>query len=354
MTKRIGLSLILFLSFSLVLWQGSTRLFAAPAQQATPDTTAEPAEEPSLEHTHELTATATTTPTLADLAAHVAALQAQVDALSADSAGLASEVTTAVYLLDTAGLHDLDVRLNDAGVIEPADAGAVGRVARLLSSVDWPQDLAADAASLTDLLTQLAAALRDDDVETAAALATQVHETQHDFSHAADHWLGDVTVASGHEAAGQAFRVTSAVYLLDTAGLHDLDVRLNDEGVIEPSDAGAVGRVARLLTSVDWPQDLAADAASLTDLLTELAAALSNDDLETAAALATQVHDSQHDFSHAAEHWLSATDSDQAGHGDDHGEVSESAADDHGHDEAGEDEDHSHGEDGEESSENGG
>ncbi|MEZ4728502.1 MAG: hypothetical protein R3E79_15315 [Caldilineaceae bacterium] len=83
------------------------------------------------------------------------------------------------------------MRLNEEGVIEPADAGRVARVARLLSSVDWPEALATEAVTLTNVLTALTTALTDDDLETAAPLATQVHETQHDFSHAAEHWLSE-------------------------------------------------------------------------------------------------------------------------------------------------------------------
>ncbi len=351
MTKKLGLILGLCMSVSVLFWQGSPYLFAAPPHQETSTAADEAAEAAAVDATQELTTTATITPTLAELAAQVAALQAEVAALRSDSAaGLANEVTTAVYLLDTAGLHDLDVRLNEEGVIDPADAGTVRRVARLLSSVDWPADLAADAADLTALLNELADALSNDDVETAAALATEVHESQHDFSHAAEHWLEGITVDSGEQsAAGQAFRVTSAVYLLDMAGLHDLDVRLNEEGVIDPADAGTVRRVARLLSSVDWPADLAADAADLTALLTELADALSDDDAEAAATLATQVHESQHDFSHAAEHWLAnllASDNAHSEHG----------TQDHGEEEAGEDaHDHEndHGDEDEELSESG-
>jgi hypothetical protein len=127
------------------------------------------------------------------LAARIEALEAQVEALSSageSHAASANELTTAVYLLDTAGLHDIDVRLNEEGVIDPSDAGTVTRVARLLPTVDWPEGLAEDAATLTDLLAQLGAALAEDDVAAAAPLATQVHETQHDFSHAAEAWLG--------------------------------------------------------------------------------------------------------------------------------------------------------------------
>jgi acetone carboxylase gamma subunit len=328
MTKKLTVAGLALLGI-LFLWSQQSSLLAAPTLQSstsTPVATQEPMEENE----------ATTEPSLAQLGTRIDALEAQVAALTSPAAhAVASpnEVTTAVYLLDTAGLHDIDVRLNEEGVINPADAGAVTRIARLLPTVDWPESLAEDAAALTDLLTQLAAALTEDDVETAAPLAAQVHEAQHDFSHAAEHWLGEATLPAETQAAGQAFRVTSAVYLLDTAGLHDIDVRLNEEGVIEPSDAGTVARVARLLPTVDWPESLAEDAATLTDLLTQLAAALTEDDVETAAPLATQVHEAQHDFSHAAEHWLgeaSGEHGDEAAEGDDHAAGEE---EDHGEEE---------------------
>jgi hypothetical protein len=122
----------------------------------------------------------------------------------------------------------------------------------------------------------------------------------------------------------QAFRVYVATYLLDEAGLHDLDVRLNEEGEILPDDRGQVLRVARLLAILDWPEEVAEDADTLIDLMYELAEALGDDDLESAAPLATEVHDRQHDLSHAVEDWLNETE--------------------HGHDRGGE-HPHGHGED---------
>jgi acetone carboxylase gamma subunit len=335
MKKVILAASLLFGAF--LLLRQPPAMPAALAMQAsapTPVATEEPVEE-----SEAVADEAASEPTLAELAARIEALEAQVAALS--SAGeshtaSANEVTTAIYLLDTAGLHDIDVRLNEEGVIDPTDASTVTRLARLLPTVDWPEALAADAATLTDLLTQLATALSDDDVEAAAPLATQVHDTQHNLSHAAEHWLSEATVITGTHAAGQAFRVTSAIYLLDTAGLHDIDVRLNEEGAIDPTDASTVTRLARLLPTVDWPEALAADAASLTDLLTQLATALSNDDVEAAAPLATQVHDTQHDLSHAAEHWLSEASGDhhdEAAEGDDH---DHSESDDHSEEESSE------------------
>jgi hypothetical protein len=289
------------LIFSTIMFYQLPPLAAAPARfdQATP--TPAPAEE-AAEHAED-------EPTLHDLAARIATLEAQVTELSHSTASHpassdASAMTTAVYLLDTAGLHDLDVRLNEEKIIEAGDAGKTARVTRLLSAVHWPEALATDAETLISLLTDLSTALGEDDLATAAPLATQVHETQHDFSHAAEHWLGEADQAETYDAPGQPFRVTAAVYLLDNAGLHGLDVRLNEEKVIEAGDAGSVARVVRLLAAVDWPDELAEDAATLSDVLTELAEALGNDDLKTAAPLATEAHETQHDFSHAAEHWL--------------------------------------------------
>lgn len=301
-------------------------LHAAPFADSTP--TPAPAEEPA---NAVITETATTTATtLTDLQARIDALQAQVDELAAHHAEPettdVNQVTTAVYLLDTAGLHDLDVRLNEEGVIEPSDAGRVARVWRLLAAVAWPEPLATEIVTLTTALADLSTALENDDLAAAAPLATLVHETQHDFSHAVEHWAEDAH-APAH-SAGQAFRVTSAVYLLDTAGLHDLDVRLNEEEVIEAGDSGRVARVARLLGTVDWPEPLATEVVTLTTVLTDLATALENDDLATAAPLATQVHEVQHDFSHAAEHWLGEL----TGHHDEeanHAEEEEKAEDGH-------------------------
>lgn len=319
------------------LWVMPAPMTAAPV---TDEATPTPAEEAA---TAAMTTTADTEaaePTVAELLARLDALQAQVDELEAHHAAEhpaadANQVGTAIYLLDTAGLHDLDVQLNEEKVINPADGGRVARLARLLSSVVWPEVLATDAHTLQELLDQLATALTDDKIDEAAPLATQVHEAQHDFSHAVEHWLGEAEAPTAD--AGQAFRVTSAVYLLDTAGLHDLDVRLNEEKVIDPGDAGQVARVVRLLATVDWPAALATNAVTLTTVLTDLSTALADDNLEVAAPLATQAHEVQHDFSHAAEHWLG----EQVG-ADHHEEAGAAEGDDHDHaaGEEGDDSDH--------------
>jgi hypothetical protein len=103
---------------------------------------------------------------------------------------------------------------------------------------------------------------------------------------------------------GQVFQVAIATYLMDTAGFHGIDERLNQEGVIDPGDAGVVNRVNRVLAVTSWPEDLQAQVDSLRATLDKYAEALTNDDVEAAKPLATEAHELQHDLSHAVENWL--------------------------------------------------
>lgn len=117
----------------------------------------------------------------------------------------------------------------------------------------------------------------------------------------------------------QRFQATIAAYLMDTAGFHGMDERLNDESLIEAGDAGTVNRVNGVLAVVDWPEELRPQAEALQVILTQYAEALSNDDVEAAKPLATQAHEAQHDLSHAIGNWLSGDN----GHGeeDEHAET---------------------------------
>jgi hypothetical protein len=91
--------------------------------------------------------------------------------------------------MDTAGFHAMDERLNNEGLIDPADAGVVQRVRGLVGVTAWPAELAEAATSFTTVLDQYAEALAADTVETATPLAAQVHEIQHDLSHNTGSWL---------------------------------------------------------------------------------------------------------------------------------------------------------------------
>ena len=120
-------------------------------------------------------------------------IEAQLSALKAEAghqtAGTA-DVAVAQYILDTTGFHGMEDSLTESGEINPAFLSAVNRTQKVLASTQWPEELSADAESLVALLADFAAALEADDAAEATRLAAEVHEAQHDFSHAIDNWLG--------------------------------------------------------------------------------------------------------------------------------------------------------------------
>ncbi|MBE7467520.1 MAG: hypothetical protein HS114_00050 [Anaerolineales bacterium] len=134
--------------------------------------------------------------------------------------------------------------------------------------------------------------------ETSAGDSATEHE--HDAS-AAEDTTGQTVVVSEQE---QKFQVTIATYLMDTAGFHAMDERINQEGTIDAGDAGVVNRVIGVLEATAWPADLQTQVDELKDTLSQYAEALANDDVEAAKPLATQAHELQHDLSHAAGSWL--------------------------------------------------
>jgi hypothetical protein len=205
----------------------------------------------------------------------------------------------------------------------------------VLAATHWPEALQPQVDELQTTLATYTEALSGDDVEGAKPLATQAHEQQHDLSHAVEHWLGEVAGATAAiSPQEQMFQATVATYLMDTAGFHGIDERLNGEGVIDPGDAGVVNRVNRILAVTAWPAELQAQVDPLKETLSQYAEVLSNDDVEAAKPLATQAHEQQHELSHDVEHWLGEM-SGSAGHGTDE------TAKDHGTEESGEGHDES-------------
>ena len=175
--------------------------------------------------------------TIAELVAQVEALQAQVAALEA--ALQINQVNNAIYQLDLVGLHTLDERLNETGEIMGSDSSRMAAIARLMSTVAWPDDLTADAESLTLTLQDLAAALYDEDVEAGAALATEAHEAQHALSHAAEHWIAGGGVHADHGDMGghDHMHGDDLAMVIDVDGLLIENVRAN---LSLPSPTGSV------------------------------------------------------------------------------------------------------------------
>ncbi|NJN93949.1 MAG: hypothetical protein HC875_07570 [Anaerolineales bacterium] len=120
-------------------------------------------------------------------------------------------MTVTLYLMDTAGFHAMDERINQEETIDAGDAGVVNRVISLLEATAWPADLQAQADELKDALSQYAEALANDDVAAAKPLATQAHDLQHGLSHAAGAWLSGESGAPSTAQKGNIAIVTSTV-----------------------------------------------------------------------------------------------------------------------------------------------
>lgn len=243
--------------------------------------------------------------------------------LTNNSNGADALVGVSTDAAESAELHETEIDANDVMRMKPVEAvelPAGGSVAMepggkhiMLIGLKENHN-AGDKISLT--LSFRNAAPQTVEVEITESLTGgDAHQEAGQPAHdqAGEHMAADQTDSLA--AQEQRYQVVTTLYLLDTAGLHDLDVRLNEEGVINPSDAGLVNRVNRLLSVTAWPEALQPQAEELQALMQQYAQALSDDDVEAAKPLATQAHELQHDLSHDVEHWL---ESGGAEHGGDH------------------------------------
>jgi copper(I)-binding protein len=224
---------------------------------------------------------------------------------------------------ESAELHETEIDANDIMRMKPVEAvelPAGGSVAlepggKHIMLVGLNEGLnAGDKISLT--LSFRNAAPQTVEVEITESLAG--NDTHQEAGQPAHDQAGEPMAQERTDsptAQEQRYQVVTTLYLLDAAGLHDLDVRLNEEEVINPSDAGLVNRVNRLLEVTAWPEALQPQAEELQAVMQQYAQALADDDVEAAKPLATQAHDLQHDLSHEVEHWL---ESGGAGHGGEH------------------------------------
>ena len=85
----------------------------------------------------------------------------------------------------------------------PGDSGQFRRLVHLLSAVDLQPELAEEGTALVETLTQLSAALADDDLENAVPLASAAHEAQRHFSSNVADWF-DRTRMPAEEDPDQA------------------------------------------------------------------------------------------------------------------------------------------------------
>ncbi len=150
-------------------------------------------------------------PSLESLTEQIAALEARILGLEANQEQLAAQeaaypvfdAIAAVYLMDQIDIHALYEQLQDGEGIMPGDAGPIKRLASLLAAVDWPEELAEEGTALVETLTQLAAALADNDLESALPLADRAHEEQHHFSGSVSEWFDKMMMPEDEEQEEQ-------------------------------------------------------------------------------------------------------------------------------------------------------
>jgi len=112
----------------------------------------------------------------------------------------AFQISVAQYVMDTAEFHAIDDALAETSEIDPTYASAVTRVARIVGSIQWPDDLAEGADHLVEVLVEFQSALIEDDAEAALPLAGMAHDHQHDLSAAITAWLsGEISTEGEHE-----------------------------------------------------------------------------------------------------------------------------------------------------------
>lgn len=183
----------------------------------------------------------------------------------------------------------------------PAATGQDERLGTLEAKVDTLSGLDSDLASLQEELISLAgnqadvAALQSrlDDLQTRQdELAAQIDEIE-SGGHAAP-----------EEHADDPFAVSVAQYFMDTAGFHGMADTISQTRQVDPAYLGTVNRVRKVFASTPWPAALSEQGQAFRSLLDQFAAALEEDNGEQAAILSEQVHDVQHDFSHAIDTWL--------------------------------------------------
>jgi hypothetical protein len=144
--------------------------------------------------------TATPASQASDLEARVAALEAQLAASETHTEdGDAFGVAVAQYVMDTAGFHAMDEGLNETKTVDPAYLSTINRVRKVVAQAPWPEALHEQVEGFETHLADFAAALEADNGEEAATLASSLHDTEHELSHAIDDWLGSTEAEHSHE-----------------------------------------------------------------------------------------------------------------------------------------------------------
>ncbi|MFQ5943585.1 MAG: hypothetical protein ACE5JF_08535 [Anaerolineales bacterium] len=112
----------------------------------------------------------------------------------------AFDIAIAQYVMDIAGFHAIDDALAETGEIDLSTVSTVARVARVVGSTQWPDDLSDRSTHFIEMLVEFQSALEDNDVDGATSTSSKVHGLQHEFSAAISTWLsGEMSMEVEHE-----------------------------------------------------------------------------------------------------------------------------------------------------------
>jgi hypothetical protein len=112
------------------------------------------------------------------------------DATQIASTAMVGQTIAAVYLLDNAGLHEVDTALGAGTDVPAGSLGLVQNAYVVSAATQWPAPLKDTASQLSSELDRLQSALKAGNMGAAMAPAHDAHELGHTLSHMAYDWLG--------------------------------------------------------------------------------------------------------------------------------------------------------------------
>jgi hypothetical protein len=117
-------------------------------------------------------------------ASPTAAQQAPMEQQLAEvrAAAQRAQMIATTYQLDSSGLHDLDVALNEQGQLVSGALGKVRKARIATQTTAWPHEMEETAGKLVVQMLLLEQGLRDENVEAAKGPAKEVHDIAHDLS----------------------------------------------------------------------------------------------------------------------------------------------------------------------------
>ena len=114
----------------------------------------------------------------------------------------------------------------------------------------------------------------------------------------------EASMEHSHSAEADAFELSVAQVIMDSAGFHRIATALSETQTIDPTYLSTVTSVSKILSHTTWPADLNDQAQAFIESLGTFSAALEADNVADAVTFSETVHDAQHELSHSIEHLL--------------------------------------------------